>query len=158
MAVYLYRKYRSKRAQKSDGQPWSDPVRLDDMIDSESQRPSSAEHFLPQQNESAEQQQQKQEMRIYRWRLVAGLFVPASVQALNTTMIAGALPYIASDFSKLALIHYCNDLIDIFKINCHNSIGSSQRTTSQRLHSSHSGASLQMSLDVTSHYKLLPRS
>ena len=37
---------------------------------------------------------------IYRWKLMIGLFFPFSVQALDTTIIAGALPFIASDFSK----------------------------------------------------------
>lgn len=37
---------------------------------------------------------------VYRWKLIVGLFFPFSVQALDTTMIAGALPFIASDFRK----------------------------------------------------------
>jgi len=41
-------------------------------------------------------------MRIYRRKLIAGLFLPFSVQALETTIIAGALPFIASDFSKFS--------------------------------------------------------
>lgn len=36
----------------------------------------------------------------YRWKLIAGLFFPFSVQALDTTIVAGALPFIASDFSE----------------------------------------------------------
>ena len=38
-------------------------------------------------------------MRIYRWKLIAGLSLPFSIQALETTIVAGALPFIASDFS-----------------------------------------------------------
>lgn len=37
-------------------------------------------------------------MRKYRWRLIAGLFLPCTVQAFNQTIIAAALPFIASDF------------------------------------------------------------
>ena len=44
--------------------------------------------------------QEKQATSRYRWKLVAGLCLPFSVQALDATIIAGALPFIASDFSK----------------------------------------------------------
>lgn len=40
----------------------------------------------------------------YRWKLVLGLFLPFSVQALDLTIIAGALPFIASDFSKYPVV------------------------------------------------------
>jgi hypothetical protein len=36
----------------------------------------------------------------YRRRLMAGLFFPFLVQSLDVTIIAGALPFIASDFRK----------------------------------------------------------
>jgi hypothetical protein len=42
--------------------------------------------------------QEKRTARIYRWKLIAGLFLPFTVQALDTTIVAGALPFIASDF------------------------------------------------------------
>lgn len=40
--------------------------------------------------------------RKYRWKLIAGLFLPFSVQALDATIIASALPFMASDFRKLS--------------------------------------------------------
>jgi len=46
--------------------------------------------------------EEKRAMRIYRRKLIAGLFLPFSVQALETTIIAGALPFIASDFSRFS--------------------------------------------------------
>lgn len=45
----------------------------------------------------------KRAARIYRWRIISGLFVPFLVQSLDVTIIAGALPFIASDFSKRPL-------------------------------------------------------
>lgn len=42
--------------------------------------------------------EEKRRERIYRWKLIGGLFLPFSVQALDTTIVAGALPFIASDF------------------------------------------------------------
>lgn len=48
--------------------------------------------------------QEKQAANRYRWKLIAGLCLPFSVQALDATIIAGALPFIASDFSKYPVI------------------------------------------------------
>lgn len=47
---------------------------------------------------------EKRAARIYRWKLIAGLFFPFTVQALDTTIVAGALPFIASDFRKFAYL------------------------------------------------------
>ncbi|KAH6672950.1 MFS multidrug transporter-like protein [Halenospora varia] len=42
----------------------------------------------------------------YRWKLILGLFLPFMVQALDTTIIAGATPFIASDFNQLAQLNW----------------------------------------------------
>jgi hypothetical protein len=34
----------------------------------------------------------------YRWTIILGLFLPFSLQALDVTIIASALPFIAADF------------------------------------------------------------
>lgn len=44
--------------------------------------------------------EEKQATNRYRWKLITGLCLPFSVQALDATIIAGALPFIASDFSE----------------------------------------------------------
>lgn len=51
----------------------------------------------PTPEEKAEQRRK----RAYRWKIVIGLFAPFTLQSLDTTIIASALPFIASDFSKL---------------------------------------------------------
>jgi len=43
---------------------------------------------------------EKRQMNHYRRRLMLGLFFPFLVQSLDVTIIAGALPFIASDFRK----------------------------------------------------------
>jgi len=48
--------------------------------------------------------QDKKAASRYRWKLIAGLCLPFSVQALDATIIASALPFIASDFRKSAKI------------------------------------------------------
>ncbi|KAF8863934.1 MFS general substrate transporter [Acephala macrosclerotiorum] len=45
-------------------------------------------------------------MRIYRRRLMAGLFLPFLVQSLDSTIIASALPFIASDFHQLSQLNW----------------------------------------------------
>ncbi|KFY41611.1 hypothetical protein V494_02881 [Pseudogymnoascus sp. VKM F-4513 (FW-928)] len=54
----------------------------------------------------AECQEVKRSARIYRWRVISGLFVPFLVQSLDVTIIAGALPFIASDFNELAQLNW----------------------------------------------------
>jgi hypothetical protein len=44
--------------------------------------------------------EEKKAMKHYRRRLMAGLFFPFLVQSLDVTIIASALPFIASDFRK----------------------------------------------------------
>jgi hypothetical protein len=44
--------------------------------------------------------QEKLAARHYRIRLIIGIFFPFALQALDTTIVASALPWIASDFSK----------------------------------------------------------
>jgi hypothetical protein len=41
---------------------------------------------------------EKKTARRYRWKLIAGLFLPFTVQALDTTIVASAFPFIASEF------------------------------------------------------------
>jgi hypothetical protein len=44
--------------------------------------------------------------RKYRWRLIIGLFFPFALQALDVTIVASALPWIASDFSTCPLVPF----------------------------------------------------
>lgn len=44
--------------------------------------------------------EQKKAARNYRWRLIMGLLLPSILEALDTTIIAAALSFIASEFSK----------------------------------------------------------
>jgi hypothetical protein len=44
--------------------------------------------------------EEKRRMTIYRRRLIAGLALPFMIQSFDTTIIAGAVTTIASDFSK----------------------------------------------------------
>lgn len=56
---------------------------------------------------SEEQRVQRKRRRNYRLKVILGLAMPFTLQALDTTIIASALPFIAKDFSKQNL-----DLVD----------------------------------------------
>lgn len=48
--------------------------------------------------------------RIYRWKIVLGLAAPFALQALDTTIIASALPFIATDFRMCLVSTLCCNL------------------------------------------------
>jgi hypothetical protein len=78
--------------------------------------PSTSSHLAPRKNgtkaaetkerhekktaSSSKQMVDKGRIGIYRWKISLGLFGPFALQALDTTIIASALPYIATDFGK----------------------------------------------------------
>ena len=49
--------------------------------------------------ETKETPEQQRVARNYRWRLISGLLLPSILEAFDTTVIAAALPFIASEFS-----------------------------------------------------------
>ena len=52
---------------------------------------------------SDEEKIQKKKRRQYRIKIIFGLVAPFALQALDTTIIASALPYIAKDFSTTTM-------------------------------------------------------
>lgn len=51
-------------------------------------------------NETPEQRAEKKRRRKYRLKIILGLFAPYTLQALDTTIIASALKFIAEDFGQ----------------------------------------------------------
>lgn len=127
MAIYLYKKWKATRETPSTPSgpsiETSKPSRLckhrTDSLDFTSEQESAI--LLESQARNSEGReggtseppagisyaepcnhciQEKKASRRYRWRLTAGLMLPYMVQALDITIIAGALPFIASDFSE----------------------------------------------------------
>lgn len=47
-----------------------------------------------------EEKAENRRRRSYRWKVVFGLFAPFTLQALDTTIVAAALPTIAVEFSE----------------------------------------------------------
>ncbi|KAH8907081.1 MFS general substrate transporter [Coniochaeta sp. PMI_546] len=49
---------------------------------------------------------EKSAARTYRWKLILGLIFPFALQALDVTIIASALPWIAVDFGEVAQLNW----------------------------------------------------
>lgn len=115
MAYYLYKKIRDKRrlAAESELEQNVSPASI-----SQSQETAQQDHDLSLPGRASNEKtiddldqpmkdtrtaheisEEKKAMRKYRTKIIAGLFCPMLVWALNKTMIAAALPFIASDFS-----------------------------------------------------------
>lgn len=79
---------------------------------------------------SPEEIADKKRRTVYRWKLVAGLFGPFALQALDTTIIASALSAIATEFRE-----YMVSCFNVFKsilTNLTNQTKSSSSTGSSR--------------------------
>lgn len=61
---------------------------------------SDGQDGLPHSDECVVCKEKEKAMKKYRWQLMLGLCFPFMVQSLDTTLIAGAAAFIASDFSK----------------------------------------------------------
>lgn len=106
MATIIYKKF-FKKDLKGPGQPQlcehqqnvNHTSEVPDFQDSSKEK--NTEASSNDRNGPCEICKQKtKSMRKYRWKLIVGLSLPFLVQSLDTTIIAGALPYIASEFSK----------------------------------------------------------
>ncbi len=126
MAYYLYKKIRDHgKAKNADASeklaPTSNPgydaanvarsndeqdanvdVDISQPRDSQTPMEGTEKPILVDTEADAARRREKAELRTYRWKIIAGLFLPLLVFALNKTMIAAALPFIASDFRKPA--------------------------------------------------------
>lgn len=49
---------------------------------------------------------ERREQLKYRWKIILGLFLPFAISALDVTIIASALPWIADDFDQLSQLNW----------------------------------------------------
>ena len=108
MAYWLYKKIRDKKRASGEQHllgPYPEASNRNEVpAGASGDKETSRLH--PQLQEHPRDKEAQRAARVYRWRLIGGLFLPATVQALNTTLIAGALPFIASDFNEFAQINW----------------------------------------------------
>ncbi|KAJ5445949.1 Major facilitator superfamily domain general substrate transporter [Penicillium cf. griseofulvum] len=62
---------------------------------------------------SPEQVAEKRRRNVYRWKIILGLFSPYCLQALDTTIVASALPFIAEDFNQIKQLNW---IISVFNL------------------------------------------
>lgn len=115
MAYYMYKKIRDKRRAAADAE-LHQHVSPADISQARRSRDQDQELFTTERDSNEkttdapdystqnkrtteETNAEKKAMRTYRFKIIAGLFFPMLVWSLNKTMIAVALPFIASDFS-----------------------------------------------------------
>lgn len=94
------------------------------------------QHILPQSAPDDDAkchlcQQQQRHDRIYRWKLICGLTLPYILSTLDLTIVATAVPSIASHFSAFSRspnTHFHKVLTFSYQTNSTNSTGSSPRS------------------------------
>lgn len=110
---YGRRKYEEHKAQKQleqgirDGRQHNAEDPEDTVVDSRNPSSSTARNHAAKPSKpdehaailTPEEKAEKKRKRIYRWKVVLGLFAPFLLQALDTTIVASALPTIAEEFS-----------------------------------------------------------
>jgi hypothetical protein len=105
---YAYKKYRAHQARRSPASTDTAASRPGTAVGSSSNAGDRGENNAVELNEkktrSPEQVAEDRKRRVYRWKVILGLFGPFALQALDTTVIASALPYIATDFSASTLL------------------------------------------------------
>ena len=118
---YAKKKYKEREQAKAaasseKSEPTVQPdIQQDDIGSNQIEVPASSDPIAASTNEKAslpviedhetpqEDPIEKKRRRRYRWKMLFGLLAPFALQALDTTIIASALPYIAQDFSKLKI-------------------------------------------------------
>jgi hypothetical protein len=101
---YAYKKYKARQArqvqaaaQREDGQD-GDQAQATGVADANAV--TASEIAKPKKEKTPEEVAETKRRRKYRWKVVFGLFGPVLLQALDTTIIASALPFIAQDFGE----------------------------------------------------------
>lgn len=62
---------------------------------------------------TAEEKAEEKRRRVYRWKVVGGLVAPYALQALDLTIVASALPFIALEFNEVAQLNW---IISVFNL------------------------------------------
>ncbi|CAI7638127.1 unnamed protein product [Penicillium glandicola] len=66
-----------------------------------------------EKNTNAPEQIAEKRRNVYRWKIILGLFSPYCLQALDTTIVASALPFIAEDFNQIKQLNW---IISVFNL------------------------------------------
>src|SRR5690242_16006178 len=93
MLAYKYFKKRRDQRRQQDAPPAEPAV-------SGTAEPDAGTSAAREDAVEEEDPVEKKRRRKYRWKVLLGLMMPFALQALDTTIIASALPFIATDFGE----------------------------------------------------------
>lgn len=103
MAFYLYKKIKASRAEKAAQEIPLGNTQSNSFEDASHQQDSAlasddSQRALQEKKPSPEAEAEKRRMRIYRWKLIGSLFLPYLLASIDLTIVATAVPFIASHF------------------------------------------------------------
>ena len=101
--IVIYKKVKKHNERKRAAQAQQSRSAVIDDTDGSVVASNKESESIEKQKATPEQIAEKRQRTIYRWKIIIGLFSPFCLQALDTTIIASALPYIAEDFSEFIL-------------------------------------------------------
>ncbi|KAL4915408.1 major facilitator superfamily domain-containing protein [Aspergillus aurantiobrunneus] len=103
MAFYLYKKIKASRAAKtSDIIPHETAQpQPNEATDGDNLAPSNATLDLHENKVSPEVKAETRRRQLYRWKLISCLFMPYLLATIDLTIVATAVPFIASHFDEL---------------------------------------------------------
>ncbi|KAK4177899.1 major facilitator superfamily domain-containing protein [Triangularia setosa] len=108
---YAKKKYRqhhqqSLRHSSEGGQPLSSPSHASSTSSANPNITPPQEALPPTTQQHKQLKAEKSLRRKYRLKIILGLFLPYTLQALDTTIIASALPSIVSDFNQKSQLNW----------------------------------------------------
>ncbi|KAL4926682.1 putative MFS multidrug transporter [Aspergillus undulatus] len=105
MAYYLYKKIKASRAAKQESDTFPLETQSSPFERNASQDGDTLASTNPiasqEKNPSPEAEAEKRRRRTYRWKLIGALFMPYLLATLDLTIVATAVPFIASHFNEL---------------------------------------------------------
>ncbi|KAL4783760.1 major facilitator superfamily domain-containing protein [Aspergillus varians] len=109
MAYYLYKKIKASRTEKSsDGIPHETAQPSPYESTQDGGRPTSGDRAaaLLENKTSPQFKAEQRRRRLYRWKLIGSLFMPYLLATIDLTIVATAVPFIASHFDQLGQLNW----------------------------------------------------
>ncbi|OJJ08822.1 hypothetical protein ASPVEDRAFT_156423 [Aspergillus versicolor CBS 583.65] len=109
MAFHLYKKIKASRAETpAQDIPLGNtqPNPFDDFSHPDGALASFDSQRVLHEKPSPEAAAEKRRMRIYRWKLIGSLFLPYLLASIDLTIVATAVPFIASHFDQLGELNW----------------------------------------------------
>ncbi|KAJ5676180.1 Major facilitator superfamily domain general substrate transporter [Penicillium macrosclerotiorum] len=100
----IYKQIKKRNERKIAEQAIEPPS--ENIADDLFEEPDTEKESNKKKIQTPEEAAENRKRRVYRWKLILGLFSPFCLQALDTTIVASALPYIATDFNQIKQLNW----------------------------------------------------